>query len=1018
MSNRRCWVLAAATAALIAAQPASASCEPDLNDDGVVDVMDLLQVLADWGACPGCPADFDGSGAVDVVDLLILLDAWGECLDVIPVELAGNALSEYPYFEYVTAFNEGTLIRAAIDPNRYPDIVDRTGDVYLVAAKTYEQWTDDPALIDVTGDGPQTESFVAGSVLDNLVTISGSASLSGDAGTDLGVPYDLVFDMNQNGVLDGGDYIDGLTDPEAIVPTHGLYIVHDVTQPGPLAVTIVLRNALPGTVTPGFEAEKIYYPSAIGLLGELPLIVVSHGNGHNYQWYDHIGNHMASYGYVVMSHANNTVPGVYSASTTTLEHTDAFLSQLPDIAEGVLVGHVDSSRIIWLGHSRGGEGVAIAVDRIFDGDWTPEQYTLDDLILVSSIAPVDFLTGSQTDPHGVNYHLWTGGADDDVNGCAECNLCQTFHLHDRATDYRQSISLYGVGHGDFHDGGGSSVASGPCLVGRANTHLIMKGYFLPLVKHYAENNVPAKDFLWRQWERFRPIGAPTDPCVVVDLMYRDGRGPGYFVIDDYQSEFSPSVSSSGGPVTFTVENLTESRLDDENLSFTNSGTDEVNGMTVGGDGDQTRGVVFQWDNEDRFYELGLTGDARDVTPFTYLTFRACQATRHPLTTQQLGDLTFTVTLRDGDGVTSSINIGAYGGGIEEPYQRSSCGIGLGWANEFETIRIRLTDFLRNGTGLDLTDIDAVRFEFGPAFGSAFGRIGLEGVALSDDGPPPPAGRLRISAEGEFPDLIAPGEAVTVSVRISGEIEEVVPGTEMLHYRFDDGSFQAIALELVADNLYEATLPAPQCGDEPEFYFSAEGTVTGVVTLPLGAPGDSFRANVGIETAIFDEPMDDNPDWTISGGQWAFGQPTGQGGGWGGGGPDPTEGFSGPFVYGYNLNGNYTNNLPEWHLTTPPIDCSEFDNVTLSFMRWLCVETSIYDHAYIRVSTNGSTWTTIWQNSAEVADTDWREEQFDITDLAAGQSTVYIRWTMGTTDGSWIYCGWNIDDVRITSISCE
>ena len=42
---------------------------------------------------------------------------------------------------------------------------------------------------------------------------------------------------------------------------------------------------------------------------------MSHGNGHNYQWYDHIGRHLASYGYVVMSHENNTGPGSDAAST-------------------------------------------------------------------------------------------------------------------------------------------------------------------------------------------------------------------------------------------------------------------------------------------------------------------------------------------------------------------------------------------------------------------------------------------------------------------------------------------------------------------------------------------------------------------------------------------------------------------------------------------------------------------------------------------------------------------------------
>jgi plastocyanin len=51
----------------------------DLNDDGVVDVFDLLILLASWGPCQDaeCPADFNGDMTVDVFDLLFLLASWG-----------------------------------------------------------------------------------------------------------------------------------------------------------------------------------------------------------------------------------------------------------------------------------------------------------------------------------------------------------------------------------------------------------------------------------------------------------------------------------------------------------------------------------------------------------------------------------------------------------------------------------------------------------------------------------------------------------------------------------------------------------------------------------------------------------------------------------------------------------------------------------------------------------------------------------------------------------------------------
>jgi len=156
-------------------------------------------------------------------------------------------------------------------------------------------------------------------------------------------------------------------------------------------------------------------------------------------------------------------------------------------------------------------------------------------------------------------------------------------------------------------------------------------------------------------------------------------------------------------------------------------------------------------------------------------------------------------------------------------------------------------------------------------------------------------------------------------------------------------------------------------------------------------------------------LDSDPGWTTED-DWAFGQPTGGGGEHGG--PDPTSGYTGTNVYGYNLNGDYPNGLPERHLTSHAIDCSNLYGITLRFWRWLGVEQPIYDHAYVRVSNNGSDWITVWQNQNEITDYSWQEMVLDLSAHADNQPTVYLRWTMGSTDGGWRYCGWNIDDIEI------
>ena len=57
----------------------SPACDADINNDGMVDVSDVLSVISNWGSCKGCPEDIDQDGIVDVSDLLIVISNWGEC---------------------------------------------------------------------------------------------------------------------------------------------------------------------------------------------------------------------------------------------------------------------------------------------------------------------------------------------------------------------------------------------------------------------------------------------------------------------------------------------------------------------------------------------------------------------------------------------------------------------------------------------------------------------------------------------------------------------------------------------------------------------------------------------------------------------------------------------------------------------------------------------------------------------------------------------------------------------------
>ncbi len=687
-----------------------------------------------------------------LIGLGTMLTAHSALAAVTKTELAGNSTSGYPHFEYVKAINANDNVEIAIDPTRFPAIAGQICDIYVVTAKTTSQWNTDKTLTDVRGSA-QTETFSGTNIQSNTFQVAAANQLSANAGLGLGVGYDVVLDVNQDGQLNGNDYIDGRNNES------GFYRVHDTTAAGPEAVTeldysinaaVASSFGIPG----GFEGQNLFFPTDVAgvqaATGEnLPLVIVSHGNGHWYEDYDHIGNHLASYGYVVMSHRNNTGPGPVSASTTTLAHTDALIDQIAVGAitgAGALTGNIDIDRIVWIGHSRGAEGVAVAYDRMFDGTYTPTNFIMADIKLISSMLPTDFQgttplstnapSTSIADPNDANFHLWTASGDSDVSGSAGAPRVQTFHLHDRGTGNRQSTVVQGTGHGWFHNGGGSSWFTGPCSIGQANTHLVQLGHLLPLVKRYVDDNIPSIDFLTRQYESFRPIGVPTsNSCIVVSHEYLDAspntpsNPQKTIIIDDYQSQFATGTSSIGLPVSFDVQNLTEDRLDDNNSDFAWTSSDPFNGATQASATDSSRGVVFDWTGNNRYYEWEVPAGERDFTDNLFLSLRGAQGTQHPNTLAVLDDLTFAVTLRDGQATpaSSSISIGAFGGGFEQPYQRSS-----GWHNEMETIRIRLTDFLNNGSGLDLTDIVAVRLDVGPAHGSPEGRIVVDDLMLSND----------------------------------------------------------------------------------------------------------------------------------------------------------------------------------------------------------------------------------------------------------------------------------------------
>ncbi|MFM7261041.1 MAG: dockerin type I domain-containing protein [bacterium] len=721
LSTQSALLAAPITFALFAAGTALAgSCAGDVDGDGQVSGTDLAALLSAWGSS-NAAADVNGSGTVDAEDLTVVLGAWGPCPPSAPVETSLSCVSATasPFAVHVDSFNVAGPAFAAVDPIRFPDLAGRLVDVYLVENRTAAQWAASPALADVRGT-PQ--SFNLPSTLATQAFSLSVSTIAGSTGLSPGRGLDIVIDADRDGVLDGGDLIDGSGDAP------GMWLVKDLAAAGPYAVTqIASYDVNDADIIDTMELERIYYPTAISTLGLRPLVVISHGNGHNYTWYDYLGNHLASWGYVVMSHQNDTVPGIETASTTTVEHTESFLAQLATIGGGVLNGRVDGDRIAWIGHSRGGEGIARGYDRLFDGTFTSPNYQISDIRLLISIAPTDFLGTASSNPHGVPFMLLYGAADGDVCGCPDSDVPDSFNIFERAEGLRQSTYVHGADHNDFNCCGVNDF-TGPTgtAIGNTEAQDVAKAVSLAMIRRVVEDDRCAEEYLWRQYESIR---APSIAATTVVINEWSPAVANRIVLDNFQVNTTTGTSSSGGTVTLAgVANEVEGLHNDANIDFTTSTADPMNGATRGRTSDTGRTFVFNW-TIDSSITWSVPLAQRDFTQGRFLSLRAAQGTRHPQTIAVLGDLVFSVRLIDVDGNERLVRIDALAGGVEEPYQRTGFGTGTGWQNAMEAIRIPLSVFRAGASTVDLSRIASVQLLFGTSYGSPQGRLVVDDLQI-------------------------------------------------------------------------------------------------------------------------------------------------------------------------------------------------------------------------------------------------------------------------------------------------
>ncbi|MCP3902302.1 MAG: S8 family serine peptidase, partial [Planctomycetes bacterium] len=284
--------------------------------------------------------------------------------------------------------------------------------------------------------------------------------------------------------------------------------------------------------------------------------------------------------------------------------------------------------------------------------------------------------------------------------------------------------------------------------------------------------------------------------------------------------------------------------------------------------------------------------------------------------------------------------------------------------------------------------------------------------------------LFISFPNGLPATAPQNTTVNVDVQIAAVGESIV-GTPTLHFRNDGGSYQTTSLTPQGGGLYQATLPASACGQTPEYYFSAQGTVSGVVTQPSTAPTEVFTYLLGSAAVLFADDFETDTGWTAenlgaSSGDWQRGVPVDDNG-WDHD-PESDSDGSGQCLLTQNETGNTDVDDGAVRITSPSFDLSG-GGVTISYDYFLrLTNTNGVDQLLVEMSSNGLSgpWTTVAVHDSDGGLT-WRSHIISQTDLdTAGvtmTSTMRLRYTTNDGDPQSINES-GVDAFRIDAFTCS
>ncbi len=285
---------------------------------------------------------------------------------------------------------------------------------------------------------------------------------------------------------------------------------------------------------------------------------------------------------------------------------------------------------------------------------------------------------------------------------------------------------------------------------------------------------------------------------------------------------------------------------------------------------------------------------------------------------------------------------------------------------------------------------------------------------------------------DVPDYLDPNIALDVTMEAVALGETIVPGSATLYYRTGPGGFTSVAMSDLGNDEFQATMPGVGCADTPEFYCSIEGTQSGLVFVPVGAPANTYSYGVGHFETTLAYDMEANDGWTAGApdddattGAWGRMDPQGTDAQ-----PEDdhtaapgtdcwvTDGRSGNSVGDYDIDNGKTT------LFSAVMDLTDQEDSIVSYWRWynnVAGADPNNDIFVIDISTDGGgTFPTNVETvgpSGPGTGGGWMYHEFRVGDKITPTTQVQLRFVASDeSSGSIVEAA--IDDFRITAFVCD